>query len=268
MGTLIKVGFSMLLLAGVLIGVSYSMLRAEGVSNPTSVAGRAVRGEKRPLGEGISNVDLSGPIDLTLRQGTNVSLKVRGEQRLLANIETSQDGDTLHIGTRGVLFHHRQPLQVELVLPSLEKLDVRGSGDSTVSGFSGEHFALNLTGSGNVNFSGRFRQMVAGVHGSGDLSLKGGDCDSVELEMVGSGQLSASGNARSVQATMMGSGDLDAQHLASDKVELNLEGSGTANIYARNSADLILHGSGDIRVYGKPAQRNVTRTGSGEVKWE
>jgi hypothetical protein len=268
MRTLFKVALSMLLLAGVLIGVSYSMLRAEGVSNPTSVAGRAVRGEKRPLGDGISKVDLNGPINLTLRQGSKPSLRVRGEQRLLANIDTTADGDTLHIGTRGMLFHHRQPLQVELVLPQLDQLDVRGSGDSAVTGFSGEHVSLNLTGSGNLNFSGRFRQLVASVRGSGDLNVKGGDFDKVELEMIGSGQLNASGNARAVEATVQGSGDLDAQHLASDRVELTLEGSGTANVYARDSADLILHGSGDIRVYGKPAKRNVTRTGSGEIKWE
>jgi hypothetical protein len=33
-------------------------------------------------------------------------------------------------------------------------------------------------------------------------------------------------------------------------------------------ADLTLRGSGDIRVLGNPDQRNVHRTGSGEVTWE
>ncbi|HEV7814303.1 MAG TPA: head GIN domain-containing protein [Janthinobacterium sp.] len=268
MRTLIKVGVSMLLLGLVLIGLSYSMLRAEGISNPASAAGRAVRAEKREIGKGISSVDLSGPIDLTLSQGATPSMRVRGEQRLLANIDTTQDGETLHIGTKGMLFHHRHPLQVELVLPSLQQLDVHGSGDSSVNGFSGERFRLQLNGSGNVTFNGRFKNIVGGLHGSGDLNLNGGNSDKVELEIIGSGQITSSGSTRSLEAQMTGSGDLDAEHLAADKVTMSLQGSGTANVFAKEAAELTLRGSGDIQIHGNPSQRSVSRSGSGEVKWD
>jgi hypothetical protein len=267
MRTLVKVGVSLLLLACVLIGLSYSVLRAQGINDPSSAAGRAVRGEKRELGGGIGAVELNGPIDLTLRQGATPSLRVRGEQRLLANIETRQDGDTLHIGPTGMIFHHRQPLQVELVLPSLRRLDVHGSGDSTINGFSGDHFELNLDGSGNVTFSGRFKRIEGALHGSGNLNLNGGNSERVDLDMVGSGEITASGSTEALGANMKGSGDLDAEHLAAGKVELTVTGSGTANIFARTAADLTLRGSGDIQVYGNPDKRSVSRSGSGEVKW-
>jgi hypothetical protein len=268
MRALMKVGFGLLLLAFGLIGVSYSMLRAQGISSPSSAAGHAMGSEVRPVGKGIAVVDLSGPIDLTLRQGPTPYLKVRGEQRLLGNVETVQDGDTLRIGTKGMLFHHRRPLQVELVLPTLEQLAVHGSGDSTVNGFTGEKFDLQLHGSGNVNFNGRFKQLAAGVHGSGDLNLNAGNSENVELEMVGSGQIKSSGSCKTLSAEVTGSGDLDAQHLASDKVSVNLRGSGTTQVFARQAADLSLRGSGDIHVFGNPNDRNVSRTGSGEVSWD
>jgi hypothetical protein len=222
---------------------------------------RAVNGE-------VVSVELSGPIDLTLTQGMTPSLKVRGEQRSLSNIETIQDGNSLHIGTKGMLLNPRRPLQVELVLPSLAELVVHGSGESTVNGFSGDKFELQLHGSGNVTFNGRYKDLSAGAHGTGHLNLNAGNSENVELEMVGSGQITSSGSCKTLNAELTGSGDLNAQHLASDKVSVNLKGSGTTNVFAKQSADLTLRGSGDIRVYGNPDSRNVSRTGSGEVSWD
>ena len=266
--SLMKIGTSLLLVAFVLIGVSYSMLRAYGSTHPASAAGRAVAGETRKIDSDVTVVDLNGPIDLTLSQGPVASLKVRGEQRLLGNVETIQDGETLHIGTKGMLLLHRRPLQVLLTLPSLTELTVHGSGDTTVNGFSGEKFDLQLHGSGNVTFNGRYRQLAAGVHGSGDLNLNAGNSENIELEMVGSGQITSSGSCKTLNAELTGSGGLDAEHLASDKVSVNLKGSGTTNVFAKQSADLVLRGSGDIRVFGNPDNRNVSRTGSGEVTWD
>ena len=263
-----KIGAGLLVLSFVLIGVTYSMLKAYGSTSPTSMAGRSLGGETRKIDAMATVVDLNGPIDLTLTQGPVASLKVRGEQRSLANIETIQDGRELHIGTKGMLLNPRHRLQVELVLPSLEELVVRSSGDSKVTGFNGEKLELQLHGSGNVSFTGRYRELSASAHGSGNLNLNAGSSETVELELVGSGQISASGSCKDLTADLTGSGDLDARHLASDKVTVNLKGSGNTHVFAKQSADLTLRGSGDIRVLGNPDQRNVSRTGSGDVSWE
>jgi hypothetical protein len=108
---LFKVGFGLLVLALLLIGASYSMLRAQGTSGGAASPGsRLLATEKRTLGASVSEIELSGPINLTLRQGSAASLEVRGEQRLLANVDTTVEGNTLHIGPRGILLRHRQPI--------------------------------------------------------------------------------------------------------------------------------------------------------------
>ncbi|ELX08523.1 hypothetical protein Jab_2c05720 [Janthinobacterium sp. HH01] len=268
MRALLKIGTSLLLLSFVLIGISYSMLKAYGSTSPTSSAGRSLGSETRKIDAMATAIELSGPIDLILIQGPVASLKVRGEQRSLANIETIQDGRDLHIGTKGMLLNPRHPLQVELVLPQLEELAVRGSGDTKVSGFTGDKLELQLHGPGNVNFTGRYRELTASAHGSGHLNLNAGSSENVELELVGSGQITSSGSCKTLSAELTGSGDLDARHLASEKVTVNLKGSGTSQVFAKQSADLTLRGSGDIRVMGNPDNRNVSRTGSGDVTWE
>ena len=261
MKRLLKVGLSMLLLAMVLIAMSYAALRAKGISNPSSAAGRAVRSETRPISADINS------IDLVLRRGAMPSMKVSGEQRLLSNVATTADGTTLHIGQKGMLFHHRQPLQVELVLPSLVRLEVHGNGDSKITGFSGDSFILELTGSGDVSFTGRYKQVQATVNGSGDLDINGGNSDSVVLEMVGSGRIAASGNTKFLRADLSGSGDIDAEHLATDKASVSLQGSGQSTVFVRDAANLTLRGSGDIHVHGNPRQRDAQKSGSGDIIW-
>lgn len=268
MRALMKIAAGLLLLAFALIGVTYSMLKAYGSNSPTSTVGRSLSSETRKIDAMATVIDLNGPIDLILTQGQAASLKVRGEQRSLANVETIQDGRDLHIGTKGMLLNPRHRLQVELVLPSLEELIVTGSGDTKVSGFNGERLELQLRGSGNVNFSGRYRDLNASAHGSGNLNLNAGSSENVELAMVGSGQITASGSCKALNAELTGSGDLNARHLAADTVTVNLRGSGTSHVFAKQSAELTLRGSGDIRVLGNPNRRNVNRTGSGEVSWD
>ena len=268
MRTLLKVGASLLLLAFVLIGLSYSMLKAQGISSPQSASSRSPDSETRPVSANIVEIELDGPIDLTLRQGAQASLQVKGERRLLANIDTSSSGDTLHIGTTGMLLHHRQPLQVVLVLPALRELRVRGSGDSTVNGFSGDAIAVHMGGSGTLKFNGRYRQVDAGVRGSGELEMNGGASASVDARVEGSGTLTVVGSSKSLDALLAGSGQLDARHLRADVVKLNLMGSGSAEVNASARLDAELRGSGDVSVFGKPPQRNVSVTGSGDVSYE
>lgn len=267
MKRLLKTGLSMFLLALVLIALSYTALRAKGVNNPSSAAGRAVRSETREVSAKITQIDLNGPIDLTLRRGATPSLTVSGEQRLLANVETRIDGAIIHIGPKGMLFHHRQPLQVELVLPTLKQVDIHGNGDSKISGFSGDSLALQLMGSGDLSFTGRYKVLSATVQGSGNLELHGGNSDSVTLTMIGSGNISASGNTGSLALDLAGSGDIDAEHLAADQAKVTLQGSGQSTVFVRKEVDLTLRGSGDIHVYGNPRQRASQRSGTGEVTW-
>lgn len=255
----------MLVLAFALIAISYSMLRAEGTAGSSNPEGRTVASETRKIDARITSVELAGPIDLTLRQGAIPSLTVRGEKRLLGNVETIQSGASLEIATKGMLLHHRNPLQVVLVLPSLESISITGSGASTVNGFIGDKANVELHGSGSLKFNGRYREVTAGIHGSGDLELNGGSSEKVAVEVVGTGQMTVVGSTDEFKAGQTGSGDLNARHLAARDANIALMGSGTSIVQATEAAAVSVRGSGDVTVYGSPSQRSVSRTGSGEV---
>lgn len=267
MRVLIKTGFTLLVLAFVLTAAAYGALRFHGVNAPVNPEGRMVVTEQRPLTRDVTNVELSGPISMNVRRGDTPSLTVRAEKRLLQNIATTQEGSSLQIGVSGMLLYHRNKIQVELALPALEQLEVSGSGNHDVNGFSGERIEIIKHGSGKLVFNGRFRQLVASAYDSGATEINAGTPEKVSLEMIGSGEMTVVGSSRNLRAEHTGSGKLDTQHLAADEVVLEQNGSGRASIFARNSAVLTLSGSGDVVVHGNPDQRTVTRNGSGDAKF-
>lgn len=261
---LLKVGLSLLLLALVLIGLSYGMLRASGVASATE--GRQITSETRPVPAGVTAVDLNGPIDLTLRYGATPSLKVSGESRLLGNVDVTAEGAVLHVGIRGMVLRHRRPLEVELVLPSLDGVTVDGSGESSVNGFSGDRIDVRMEGPGSLRFNGRFRHVNAALSGSGELDLNAGaGVERFEAALSGSGHMTVVGSTGELEATASGSGELDARHLRADSVKVGQTGSGSSTVQARRTVAASISGSGDVEVIGNPAERSVSRTGTGSV---
>jgi len=267
MRSLMKVGFSLMLLAAVLVALSYSMLKASGTVS--AAEGRAVAQDTRPVPAGVEIVEVDGPINLNLRYGATPLLRVSGEQRMLGNVEVTGDGKVLRIGIRGMVLRHREPLVVELVLPVLTSVTIEGSGDSTINGFSGDAIAVQLNGSGSVRFNGRYRDATVGLTGSGDLDVNGGAAmDRMETRLMGSGSITVSGTTRALEADTTGSGRLDAEHLRASDVTLSQTGSGDSAVQARDNIRITLSGSGDVEVYGNPAERSTSRTGSGSVTYE
>jgi mannose-6-phosphate isomerase-like protein (cupin superfamily) len=267
MRTLLKIGFGLLVLAFVLIGLTFSMLRSQGVNTRGQTEGRELASENRPVTAAVTEIELRGAIDMTLRQGAVPSMVVRGEQRLLGNVDTVQDGNTLQIGVKGMLLHKRLPLQVVLTLPSIDTVRIKGSGDSTINGFSGERLDVQLDGSGSLKFNGRFKDVNAMVRGTGDMEMNGGASDKVEVALSGSGEMTVVGSCKQFKADQTGSGELDAEHLTAEAASVVLHGSGTSVVQATRSADVTVRGSGDVRVLGNPAERVVSRSGSGGVNF-
>ncbi|HEY1044668.1 MAG TPA: DUF2807 domain-containing protein [Telluria sp.] len=267
MRTLIKTGFTLLVLAFVLISAVYAAFRVHGINAPANAEGRIVVSEQRPITRDVTNIELTGPISMTVRRGDTPALTVRAEQRLLSNIATDQEGSSMRIGVSGMLLYHRSRIEVELVVPALEQLEVSGSGNHNVNGFGGERIEIIKHGSGKLVFNGRFRELVASAYDSGAAEINAGTPEKVSLEMIGSGKVTVVGSCRTLRAEHTGSGELDAQHLAADDVVLEQNGSGRATVFARNSAVLTLSGSGDVEVHGNPDQRTVSRNGSGDARF-
>lgn len=257
---LIKTGFGLLVLALFLIGLGTSVLRSQNIAQLR----RTLDTQVRSVDKDVREVELSGPIELELRRGDKATLTVKGEQRLLGNVATRVDGDTLHIGIQGMLLHHRNPLRVVLVLPALDRLELHTNRAATVTGFWGQRVELELGGGGTLQFTGRYKDLQCTLH-SGRMSVDTDNADRIVVQHAGNGNLTLAGMTHHLEVEQAGSGKLDAEHLSADDTSVELSGSGYASVSAHERARITVDGNGTVQVYGNPATRTVTREGPGEV---
>lgn len=106
------------------------------------------------------------------------------------------------------------------------------------------------------------------VHnGSGDVLLSQVDQHNVDVEIAGSANVQVDGKVDYVQVVISGSGSFKGRHLKSLDASLVIAGSGAIKVEASNRVRSKISGSGSITVFGAPADKAKSVSGSGQVKY-
>ncbi len=167
----------------------------------------------------FSRVNLLGSTDVEVTIGSDRPVRVTSDDNLVDLIRTDVRGGELRIEPDGNL-RTRVDTRVSIVVPTLK--------------------GFHLTGSGN-----------ASIHGL--------DEDAFEIVDVGSGSVTVDGRTESLSIRISGSGDVNAADLRSNDVAIRLFGSGDAAVFASDSLDVSIDGSGD------PADVSQNVDGSGRI---
>jgi hypothetical protein len=227
--------------------------------------------ETRPVDAGVARVQLGGVIQLAVHQGAVPALVLSGERRLVAQVTTTQRGNTLVIDMEPharIQTSGRNALRADLTVPNLQEFVSQGVGSTEISGFKGKSLKVSLEGAGAVRVTGQYRDVEATLGGIGGLTLNPGQAERVALHLGGAGHITVAGQTRLLRVELGGIGSLDAQQLHADSVDLDMAGLGGASVYARSAANINLSGMGAATVYGKPATRHASTNGFGRVSWE
>jgi len=273
MKLILRTGAVMLVLAIILIAASALLMTAHAATTMTeAAAGNFFSGDSnhtRPVTAQVTQVVLSGPVDLLLQSSTVPSLSVKGDPKLVSRVTTRIDGNTLYIATRGIFITlgKSESVRVELNLPVLEKLQLSGSGDADVKGFKGKRLDFSMRGSGDLLFDGDFSQIQGAMSGSGDANLSITNAEQLSFTMQGSGDAMLKGQSSVLNVRLSGSGDLHAEALKVKRALIESSGSADSKIFATEEVNARLMGSGDLSVTGNPLRRHAERLGSGDIIW-
>lgn len=197
-----------------------------------SIAPERVVGSGKVVSEtrsvsGFSSVTLQGSAEVDITFGTVESVVVKADDNILPLIETTVQGGRLIIATKSnASITTVNPIRVSVTMKTLQGLTLSGSGNMNVSGLVGKDLAIALPGSGNITVKGTADSLNISLNGSGDIICKG-------LK------------ARSVTAS--------------------LNGSGNIQVYASESLDGKILGSGAIHYDGNPAKVSKSISGSGSI---
>lgn len=232
--------------------------------------------DQRAIGA-LPALDVSGSLPVEVRVGPAPSLVVEADSNLLALIRTETQGDTLRIYSEKSL-RSKTPLRIVYTVPRLSEVRASGATRVEVSDLNGAPLDVRKSGSSEVRLSGKVGSLNARSSGSGlldatrlqadglDATLSGSsrarlgqvNGDHARMELSGSSSLDASGVVRSLSARVSGSASIDLADLKAQDADLGASGSGGIRATVKQSLFARTSGSGGIRVYGHPAQRNIT----------
>jgi hypothetical protein len=177
---------------------------------------------------GFDAIQLAGSADVTVSFGDSESVVVEAEDNILPLIETVVRGSELVIKWKPMTSGaDTEPVRVTVTMKSLKAASLPGSGNITIADMDGGAVELDLQGSGNITADGIV--------------------DSVSTKLGGSGNIMC--------------GDLQAKSAA-----VKLPGSGNVTVFASESLDVTISGSGSVTYRGDPAEFTQSVTGSGIIQ--
>jgi hypothetical protein len=210
---------------GVVAGVLVAAAAFEPSSGSHTRVGSGIAAAQYRQVPPFSCTELAGTNSVTVRIGEARAVVVRADENLLDRVTTRVGAGKLTIGDLGS-FTARSPMAVEIGTPSLEAVALTGDGIVSVAGAGGNHFTVQLAGTGLVQVSGAVDRLDARLDGTGNLEL----------------------------------GDLPARD-----VEAILSGTGRVVVKPRRTLDASVPGTGSIVYRGHPAKVTTSITGTGAV---
>lgn len=167
--------------------------------------------------DGFTGVVVRGAWTVAITRGDAFRVELEFPEGIEDRLEVEVRGDRLVLDSedsaayRWSLFGgNKLDLAARIVMPTLSQVEIAGSGELDLSGFSGDRLSLNVAGAANVEaVSGRYEALALDVSGAGRVDMAGmefhdahvvlsGAAD-VAVTMTGgvlSGSLSGVGNVR------------------------------------------------------------------------
>ncbi|MCY1075486.1 head GIN domain-containing protein [Archangium lansingense] len=211
--------------------------------------------EERQL-PGFVSLEVNDGIEATVVVDPNQPQKVRlvGDDNLVKLLRTEPLGSSglrVYFSQEEVLgWNSRNPLRVEVTVPSLEALSGSGGGKVEVSGdVSPASFSLEVSGGGTVKMSGL-------------------DTESFSMEVSGGSDVTLAGSATRVESDMSGGSNLRARSLTSRDATLTSSGGGTTELRVSESLRVSASGGSEVRIIGRPTVLKEELSGGSTLDFE
>jgi hypothetical protein len=191
-------------------------------------------------------VDISGAIDLYVKQDAAYGVKVVVDDNLQQYVQISEEGGILHIKTkRGYRLKPTSSIKVYASAPLFRSFDASGACDiyteNTIT--NNESVALELSGASDA-----------------DMDIKS---PKVDADLTGAGSVKLRGETRDFTLDGTGSSSFKCFNLLAENVDVDITGSGDAEVFASVKLNVKVTGSGSVKYKGSAAvSQRVSGAGS------
>jgi hypothetical protein len=194
----------------------------------------------------FTEVEISSAFEFEIEQSSSYSINVTADDNIMEYVQVSQDGSTLKIELRRVIWLGPVTLRASVTMPQLGNLDVSGASRGTVSDFSSnEDLAIMVSGASRV---------------AGDITA--GD---VDFDISGASTIQLEGSANDMVADVSGASRFNLDNFTVNNADVDLSGasSGTINLNGRLDADL--SGASKLWYIGEPTMGDINTSGASTI---
>ena len=215
------------LLAGIAVGVVAMYASDSSNREKTTRGSGTAAAEARDL-PSFAAVELAGANTVHIAVGGEQAVVVRGDDNLLDRVVTEVRDGALVITNRGNV-EATAPMSVDVTLPTLDTVQLTGTGTVEVKGLQADELTIRVPGAGTVTANGSVDRLVADLDGAAEVEL----------------------------------GELVARH-----VTATLDGVGELRVHATGSLAATLSGTGAIYYAGHPRNVTQSVSGTGTIAAE
>ncbi len=192
-------------------------------------------------------IDLQLSATIYYTEADTFSMEIIAQQNVIDEISTDVNDGKLVI---------RLPWDTKLKSYNTITINIAAPAvsDFTVSG-SGNIYSNNILHVLNSDFN---------ISGSGKIEIIGVETNDIDARISGSGRLTINGGTSiNADITISGSGNANIENVMSEYVTTNTSGSGDCRVFATNTLDVKISGSGKVYYAGNPS---ITKSISGSGK--
>lgn len=193
------------------------------------------------------------------------SLTIKADDNVVALVETSVEGEILHVRVKGNL-KTRNPIRVTVDAKQLSNVRASSSARITATKFSDDRMHVQADSSGEVlsdDVQGEEIKFVASS--SGRIAAKHIEGKMLRVTANSSGRVSAAGKVDEQQVEVSSSGNYDAGDLVSRITRIDCSSAGSAFVQATDEVMGSATSAGSVRYAGDPAKMSVTTNSAGSV---
>ncbi len=191
----------------------------------------------------FSSVDVSGAIDVYIKQDSSQSIRVETDENLQELVEVYEQNGRLYISPRDNFnLNPSKSVKVFVSSPQIHSLEVSGAsnvfGENRIS--SSESFEIDISGASEVNI---------------DLNAP-----RVDVDLSGASELHIAGETRDFNVEGSGASGIKGFDLKTENTSIDISGACSAEIFASVKADIRASGASSVKYRGNAA---VTQDMSG-----
>jgi hypothetical protein len=230
----------------------FSLIIFVFASGCSEISGRRIKGSGNITSEtrtvsGFRNIDVSGAIDVFIKQDSVTSVKVEADDNIQQYVQVHTQGSALEIYTdRGLRLSTSRKIKVYVTNPAFDGFKISGAssviGENEIN--SGDRISLHLSGASEGRLDINAPKVLIDISGASSANLRG--------------------RTKDLEANASGASKIRAYDLLSENADVDVNGASHADIYASVSLDGEASGASGVNYRGN-ASNSVRTSGASHV---